>query len=76
MLATLLVRIEVPVEVIGEEKQLQNNEHDEQLDQDDQPCLFAPGIHAAETVIIKPENTGKNILSHRPVKFAPKVEKI
>lgn len=67
MLATLLVRIEVPVEVIGKEKQLKDNEHDEQLDQDDQPCLFAPGIHAAETVIIKPKNTGKDILSHRHI---------
>lgn len=42
MIASVLIRFEVSLQKIGEEENFQDNEHDEKLDQNDQPHLFAP----------------------------------
>jgi len=42
MIASILISFKISLQKIGEEKKLQDNEHDEKLDQNDQPHLLAP----------------------------------
>jgi len=40
--APFRIVIKIRLQEIGKEKDFQDNEHDEKLDQDDQPNLFTP----------------------------------
>lgn len=42
MIASILIRFKVRFQKIGEKEQFQDKEHDEKLDQNNQPHLFAP----------------------------------
>lgn len=61
MIAPISIIFKIRLQKIGKEKDFQDNEHDEKLDQDDQPNLFAPSGHGTETFGIKTINVPEEI---------------
>jgi len=63
ILGLLLLGVTLGVQEVGEEKQLDDNKKDEQLDANDQPqCLTHS--HAAEAIVIQMEHAGPESLLH------------
>lgn len=61
MIAPISIIFKIRLQKIGKEKDFQDNEHDEKLDQDDQPNLFAPSGKVRKSIKVKPEGTFKYI---------------
>lgn len=56
MIASFFIGLKIGFQKIGEEKQLQNKKHDEQLNKDDQPYLSPPFTHIAKSIVIQTPN--------------------
>jgi hypothetical protein len=54
VIASLLIRAEIPLEEVREEKNPEDGKHNEKLHQNDSPKFPAPG-HAPESVVVKSE---------------------
>ncbi len=53
MIASILISFKISFQEIRKEENFQDNEHDEKLDQNNQPHLFAPAGKIGETFDIK-----------------------
>jgi hypothetical protein len=57
MVAAILIGLEIGLQEIGEEENFKNHEHDEQLDEDNQPDLFSPPRKVCKPLPVKSEST-------------------
>ena len=57
MVAAILISFKISLQEIGEEENLKDHEHDEQLDKDNQPDLFSPPRKVCKPLPVKPEST-------------------
>lgn len=57
MVAAILISFKISLQEIGEEENLKDHEHDEQLDKDNQPDLFPPAWKVCKPLPVKPEST-------------------
>ena len=61
MIAPVGIVVEICLQEILEKENFQDNKHDEKLDQDHQPNLFAPTGKIGKSIKVKPEGTFKYI---------------
>lgn len=57
MVAAILISFKISLQEIGEEENFKDHEHDEQLDEDNQPDLFSPPRKVCKPLPVKPEST-------------------
>ena len=57
MVAAILISFKISLQEIGEEENFKDHEHDEQLDEDNQPDLFSPTRKVCKPLSVKPEST-------------------
>lgn len=60
MIATLLVRTEITLENVRKEKNLQDDEHDEQFDENNRP-EGTPPCHGPETIVVEEEDSFQHV---------------
>ena len=56
MVAAFLIVPEIGLQEVGEEENFKDDEHDEQLNEDNQPDLFSPPRKVCKPVPVKPES--------------------
>jgi hypothetical protein len=57
VVAAILISFKISLQEIGEEENFKDHEHDEQLNEDNQPYLFPPPRKVCKPLPVKPEST-------------------
>jgi hypothetical protein len=73
MITSLLVRVEVGIEIVREEKEPEDGKHDEELDDNDKPQAFSERTEIPEALVVEIKYPDKDVFLHSFCLGKPKI---